>query len=110
MVSFDVCTIFTSGHLFESTTKIFDYIALNKIILVITDGEIKTGQIHNITKDYPYVYWAKNDLNEIEEILIKIKNEYSNMSEIKFDGYPLSREYGLKQLIRLFYDKQYRYK
>lgn len=105
MKRLDVCMIFTSGYSFESTTKIFDYIALNKTILIVTDGEIKTGQIYNITKDYPYVYWAKNDLNEIEEILIKIKNEYSNMSEIKFDSYQYSREYGLKQLIELFYDK-----
>lgn len=105
MASFDVCMIFTSGYSFESTTKIFDYLALNKIILIITDGEIKTGQINNITKDYPYVYWAKNSIDEIEEVLVKIKNEYFNMNEIKFDSYPYSREYGLRQLIRLFYDK-----
>lgn len=105
MKRFDVCMLFTSGHSFESTTKIFDYIALNKIILVVTDGEIKTGQIHNITKDYPYVYWAKNNLHEIEEVLIKIKNKCLDMSEIKFDTYSYSREYGLKQLTRLFYDK-----
>lgn len=105
MKRFDVYVIFTSGHIFESTTKIFDYIALNKIIFIVTDGAIKAGQIHNITKDYPYVYWAKNNQKEIEDILIKIKNDYFNMNEIKFDSYPYSREYGLKQLIELFYDK-----
>lgn len=105
MKRFDLYVIFTSGHMFESTTKIFDYIALNKIIFIVTDGAIKTGQIHNITKDYPYVYWAKNNQKEIEDILIKIQNDYFNMNEIKFDSYPYSREYGLKQLIELFYDK-----
>lgn len=105
MKRFDVCMLFTSGYSFESTTKIFDYIALNKIILVITDGEIKTGQIHNITKDYQYIYWAKNSMNEIEEVLIKIQNDYLKMSKINFNSYPYSREYGLKQLIRIFYDK-----
>lgn len=102
---FDLCIMFTSGYSFESTTKIFDYVALNKIILIITDGEIKTGQINNITKNYPYIYWAKNNINEIEKVLIKIKNEYFNMQEIKFDSYLYSREYGLRQLIRLFDDK-----
>lgn len=96
---FNVCMLFTSGYSFESTTKIFDYIALNKIILIITDGEIKTGQIHSITKDYPYIYWAKNNLNEIEKVLIKIKTEYLNICQIKFDSYTYSREYGLKKLI-----------
>ncbi|MCT7597604.1 glycosyltransferase [Aliarcobacter butzleri] len=105
MKRFNVCMLFTSGYLFESTTKIFDYIALNKIILIITDGEIKTGQIHNITKDYAHIYWTKNSINEIEEVLIKIKNDYLDLIEIEFDSYTYSREYGLMQLTRLFYDK-----
>lgn len=105
MAKFDVCIIFTSGHSFESTTKIFDYIALNKIILVITDGKVRTGQINNITKEYPYIYWAKNNEKEIEYILRKIIKDGLYMGQLEFDSYPYSREYGLKQLSRLFYDK-----
>ncbi|AXH11879.1 glycosyltransferase [Halarcobacter bivalviorum] len=101
MVSFDVCTIFTSGHLFESTTKIFDYIALNKIILIITEGEVRTGQLNNITKEYPFVFWAKNNEKEIEYILRKILKDCLSMSQLEFDSYNYSREYGLKKLIEI---------
>lgn len=101
---FDVCMLFTSGYSFESTTKIFDYIALNKIIFIVTDGVIKTGQLYNITKEYPYVFWAKNNQKEIKEMLIKIKKDHLSMNKINFDSYTYSREYGLKKLIRLFHD------
>lgn len=99
--AFDVCMIFTSGHLFESTTKIFDYVALNKIIFIITDGEIQTGQLHEITKDYPAIYWAKNSKQEIEKILLEIKKNIHFFENFKFDSYPYSREYGLKKLIKI---------
>lgn len=95
--SMDICTIFTSGYFFESTTKIFDYIALNKTILIITDGKIKTGQIFNITKDYPKIYWVKNNQKDIKDILEIIKKD-SNCNN-KFNSYIYSREYGLKKLI-----------
>lgn len=101
MKTMDVCTIFTSGYSFESTTKIFDYMALGKTILIVTDGKIKTGQIHNITKNYPYVYWSKNNQKAIEIALIEIKNNYLNISAMKFDSYSYSREYGLKKLLKI---------
>ena len=50
--------IFTGGEPFESTTKIFDYIALNKRILIITEGIPKTGNLYEITKDYPNTLWS----------------------------------------------------
>lgn len=99
--SMDICMIFTSGYSFESTTKIFDYIALNKIILIISDGEIKSGQLHNITKDYPYVYWAKNDIDEITKALSLIENKLSLNMNDSFNSYSYSREYGLKKLINI---------
>jgi glycosyltransferase involved in cell wall biosynthesis len=97
----DVCMIFTSGHSFESTTKIFDYMALKKFIFIITDGEVRTGQIHHITKDYPRIYWSKNSSKDIEEALIQIQNDLVESKEIEFDSSSYSREYGLKKLIQL---------
>lgn len=96
----NVCTIFTSGHFFESTTKVFDYIALNKVILIITDGEIQTGQLYDILKDYPYTYWVNNNQTDIENVLNIIKNNLE-LSKNDFDSYTYSREYGLIKLISI---------
>lgn len=99
MNEFQVTLIFTSGYSFESTTKIFDYIALNKVILILTEGQIKTGALHDITKDYPNVYWAINTAEAIDSVLAEIKSTPFNHSS--FEHMKYSREEGLKQLIRL---------
>jgi len=99
----EIAIIFTSGYTFESTTKIFDYMALDRTILIVTDGEIKTGAIHDITKNYPQVYWAKNNTIDIEITLQNIKN---NIRSIKYDDkYLYSREYGLSKLINIMKQK-----
>jgi len=95
----DICLIFTSGFPFESTTKIFDYIALNKIILIITDGEIKTGALHEITKDYPNVIWCKNSEVEINNCL-KSLTRYFDLKPFA-DTYKFSRAHGLTKLIEV---------
>ncbi len=100
----EIAVIFTSGYTFESTTKIFDYIALDRIILIITDGGIKTGAIDDITKNYPQVYWAKNNVIDIEVTLQSIKN---NIQCIKYeDKYLFSREYGLSKLNEFLENQQ----
>ena len=99
MNEFQVTLIFTSGYSFESTTKIFDYIALNKVVLILTEGEVKTGALHDITKGYPNVYWANNTSDAIDTVLAEIKStpfSYSSFEHMKY-----SREEGLKQLIHL---------
>ena len=99
MNHFEVTVIFTSGYNFESTTKVFDYIALNKTILILTEGEVKTGALHDITKDYPNIYWAKNDIGSIRDILSEIKSTPFN--QVVFDKTKYSRKTGLKKLINL---------
>jgi hypothetical protein len=91
--------IFTGGQSFQSTTKIFDYIGLNKNILIITEGNICSGNIHKITKDYPYVFWAENNCRSISETInetLKIKCRDSFEMREKY-----SRKEGLKKLINM---------
>ena len=95
----DVGLIFTKGFNFESTVKIFDYIGLNKSILVVTDGEVKTGSLHKITKDYPSIFWAKNEKVEIERVLEKILN--SDLKVVFDCRYKYSKKKGLKKLINI---------
>jgi hypothetical protein len=65
--------IFTSGKLFEQTTKIFDYIAADIDIIILTNGRIKTGELHRLTKDLEGIYWVKNNSKSIAEFLSKYK-------------------------------------
>ena len=93
----DACVLFTLGKAFESTTKVFDYIALNKRILIITEGEPKTGNLNEITKDYPNVVWAKNNENAIREAIGIIRE-----IEVRpFDSSIYSRKNSLNHLVKL---------
>lgn len=93
----DIGLIFTGGKAFESTTKIFDYIALNKKILIITEGEPKTGNLHEITKNYPNVVWSKNNTDAIKKSI----NELKEMKAQAFDSSVFSRKKSLERLVTL---------
>ena len=95
--SSDIGLIFTGGKPFESTTKVFDYIGLEKPILIITNGALRTGNLHRITSNYPKVFWAENDDNAIIAVLKQIKEDDLQL-EYKEKG-SFSRREGLKQLI-----------
>lgn len=61
--------VLTGGDPFVSTTKIFDYIGLEKKVLIITQGELNSGNLGEISKRNPNIYWSKNNESEIAEIL-----------------------------------------
>lgn len=67
--SMDAGIIFTSGAPFEQTTKIFDYIATGIDIIIVTDGEVQTGELENLTKNLEGVYWVKNNPASITKFL-----------------------------------------
>ncbi len=95
--SCDIGLIFTGGKPFESTTKIFDYIGLNKPIAIITGGTTKTGELHSITAGYPCVFWAENNETSILTMLEKLKS--SNLEVNYPDRDTFSRRAGLIKLI-----------
>ena len=97
--SSNVGLIFTGGKPFESTTKIFDYIGLEKAILIITNGEERTGNLHEITSDYPGVFWSENDETSIQNILEEIKSSNLNVNYPDRDNF--SRKAGLMKLLEL---------
>jgi hypothetical protein len=72
IASADTGVILTGGEPFESTTKVFDYIGLEKNVLIITNGKLKTGNLHEITKEYPNVFWVNNNEKSIGKILDEI--------------------------------------
>ena len=91
----DICTLFIIGETFESTTKIFDYIAFNQKILIIMEETPRTGSLNEITKDYPNVVWARNNTNDIEQALNKIVD----MKPREFDSSKFSRKVSLEKLV-----------
>ena len=97
----DIGIIFTGGKPFESTTKIFDYIGLEKTILVVTEGEPETGNIHEISKDYPNIFWCRNNEASIQKTLDEI---YNFIPKPYPEKEKLSRREGLKKLIGLLHE------
>lgn len=91
------CVLFTGGMPFESSTKIFDYLGLNKTILIITEGKPKTGSLHEITKDYPNIFWSRNNESDILEAFTKLKTH----KNIKVDTSKYARYEGLKVLTQI---------
>lgn len=94
----DIGLILASGKEFESTTKVFDYIGLGLPILIITNGEVMTGNIHLVTKNYPLVWWAINNKESILTTLREIQTSTTVNSANSFDKSKYSRNYGLTKL------------
>ena len=93
----DLCILFTGGLAFESSTKIFDYLGLNKIILIITEGVPKTGTLQQITQAYPNVFWAQNEFSAIRLAIDKI----SEHEIVMVDTSEFSRAKGLEKLVKI---------
>lgn len=96
----DVGILLTVGKDFLSTTKIFDYIRCNKVILIISELPSKKGSIYDELKDYPNVFWCKNEINSIKECIGAIEKHV--FIEPKF-GYAMkySRKVQAKKLVEL---------
>lgn len=93
----EVCTVLTGGEPFETPTKTYDYIALNKKILVITEGEVKTGGIQSILEDYPNAEWANNNVESISAAIDLLQNR----DAVSADIHKYSRAYSLEKLVAL---------
>jgi FkbM family methyltransferase len=70
--------IFTGGKPFEHTTKIFDYIAADIDIVIVTEGEPQTGELHTLTAGLDRVFWIKNSRTDISNFLASYIPEKPN--------------------------------
>ncbi len=96
----EIGVVFTMNIPFESTTKIYDYIALNKKILVITQGKPNIGALKRELDNYPYHQWVSNDPAEIAAAIAKLKE----MKVEVFDPHPFSRKHALVLLSNKIFD------
>jgi hypothetical protein len=95
----DVCVLFSSGKAFESTTKVYDYIAANKTIWIISNTKVTSGALFEELKKYPKVLFSKNDVNSLKNDLPKVL-EIINDS-IHYNPESFSRRNGLEKLSQL---------
>jgi glycosyltransferase involved in cell wall biosynthesis len=93
----EFCLVLTGGKSFETPTKTYDYIGLNKKILVITEGEPRTGGLQSILIDYPNVAWAQNN----ETSILNAINSLQALEPIPIDTYAFSRAASLEKLLNL---------
>lgn len=101
--NFDILVILATGHKFESSTKVFDYIGMKKPILVIFNDWYGKGSLHEILKNYPKVAFAQNNKSDIKQALDKLIFEL-NFNSIEFNNFntdAFSRRAGLEKLIQL---------
>ncbi len=99
----DIGVIQTYGEDFQSTTKLFDYIRLERPILIISANHLHRGSIHDELQGYPNVFWCKNDIDSIKEQLKLIENH--NYEKPKSDfSMKFSRGKQVEKLIRLIQD------
>ncbi|WP_018998489.1 glycosyltransferase family protein [Hirschia maritima] len=89
--------IFTSGAAFEQTTKIFDYIAADIDIIIVTDGQVETGELHRLTKDMSGIHWVKNNQAEIKAFL----ETYKPSKNSRADRQLYSRRHQTKKLLNV---------
>ena len=92
----EIGVLFTMNVPFESTTKLYDYLAFNKKILVITQGEPNTGVLRRELKEYPNYRWVKNEYSEIKQALLELKN----LKVVQIDASKYSRKEGLRILVK----------
>lgn len=91
----DLGLLFVSSST-EGSTKIFDYIALNKKILVVSD--IENARAVNIAKDYGNAVFAKDNIEGIKKAL---KKSFLNRNNFPINQKILefyNREFQTKQL------------
>lgn len=96
----DVGIIQTFGHEFQSTTKIFDYVRCQRAILVVSADKLHEGSIHDELKNYPNVFWAKNEADSIANAIEAIKKSTYTKPKAGFaDKY--SRKHQLTNVVEL---------
>lgn len=87
---------YLSAQPFESPTKLFDYLAYNKKILVITEGNPWEGEVANILSSYKVnVRWVVNQQLVIEKAL----SELLQMETLPIDVNEFSRAKALEKLL-----------
>jgi len=69
MLGCDAGILRLGGEITTGTTKIFDYIGCDLDIIIITDGKLENGAVHDLTKELNGIYWVKNNSASITKFV-----------------------------------------
>lgn len=77
----DAGIIMTTGEPTMSTTKIFDYVACDLDIIILTKGRPRTGLLHELTSDLDGIYWIEDDPEELKSFFHSYRPERRQRKE-----------------------------
>ena len=69
MLNCDAGILRLGGEETTGTTKIFDYIGCDLDIIIITDGILESGAVHDLTNGLEGIYWVKNSPRALKQFL-----------------------------------------
>ncbi|MDJ0768355.1 MAG: FkbM family methyltransferase [Ilumatobacter sp.] len=96
----DVGLIITNGDPFEHTTKVFDYIGADLEIVILTDGEPQTGELHDLTANLDGVHWVRNTEEDVADFVASFEPSFAPRA----DRMAFSRAAQTDRLIDLIVD------
>jgi FkbM family methyltransferase len=100
--SSDAGVITTMGEPTMSTTKLFDYVACELDIIIITKGKPRTGLLHELTLNLDGVYWVEDDPAELKSFFESYRPERRPRREsLRF-----SRREQARRLLEIVNDQQ----
>ena len=73
--------VMTTGEPSTQTTKLFDYIACDLDLIIITNGRPKTGNLHEVTRDLEGVFWVKNEPRALKRFFSSYEPTFTTRSE-----------------------------
>lgn len=94
----DFGALFSLGHPFESTTKVFDYIALNKPFIIFSENIPQKGALSCYSSMVSGSEWIYNKPSSIAKFLSSLERPLPNSMSPDFLA-KFSRHTGLKQLV-----------
>ncbi len=97
----DCGIVFLSETAFETTTKIYDYLAMGIDVLICTHGEIHVGALNQILQGCEGIHWCKNTEQDVTNFL---KTYKPNRGGKKVPNNRFSRHHSTKVLIDKIYE------
>jgi hypothetical protein len=96
----DCGIVYVSKTAFETTTKVYDYLALGLDILICSHGELRSGALATVLGDYPGLHWCSNDEDGIRAFLASyIPTKRRSSGDMTY-----SRRHATEKLIRTLQD------
>jgi len=69
----DIGIVFLSEQNFETTTKLFDYLAMGIDVLLCTNGAIGSGAVAGVLEGQEGVFWCRNNAQDAARFIAEYK-------------------------------------